>query len=217
MTDWIGRSVSVCDLMDEWYRKGTPIIIRPYDGMMSIDPAKLRIEIYPTEVLRTKADAIEVNDETRAVAARMVDLMRGAEGIGLAAPQVGLTWRLFVAHVPLHDDDSIDSEIPCNTAEPQAFFNPEIIETSGDLEPFDEGCLSLPGITGEVRRPATVKMRATDIKGNSIEVNATGLLARCWQHEIDHLDGTLILDRMSQMSRLKNRSRIRAMERAGKR
>lgn len=203
--------------MDEWYRKGTPIIIRPYDGMMSIDPSKLRIEIYPTEVLRTKADQIEVNDETRAVAARMVDLMRGAEGIGLAAPQVGLTWRLFVAYVPVLDEDPIDSDIPCSTAEPQVFFNPEIIETSGDLEPFDEGCLSLPGVTGEVRRPATVKMRATDLEGNSIEVRATGLLARCWQHEVDHLNGVMILDRMNHMSRLKNRSRIRAMERAGKR
>ncbi|MBO6514421.1 MAG: peptide deformylase [Phycisphaerales bacterium] len=184
---------------------------------MTVDPSKLRIEIYPTEVLRTKADEVEVNDETRAVAARMVDLMRGAEGIGLAAPQVGLTWRLFVAHVPAQDDDPIDADIPSTTDEPQAFFNPEIVETSGDLEPFDEGCLSLPGITGEVRRPATVTMRALDLEGNQVEVRATGLLARCWQHEIDHLDGVLILDKMSQMSKLKHRSRIKAMERAGKR
>lgn len=217
MTDLIGRSVSVCDLMDEWYCAGTPIIIRPYDGEMSLDPAKLRIEIYPTEVLRTKADEIEVNEKTRAVAGRMVDLMKGAEGIGLAAPQVGLTWRLFVAHVPVQDEDAVEGEIPSTTTVPQAFFNPEITETSGALEPYDEGCLSLPGITGEVRRPETVTMRAVDIEGNLIELRATGLLARCWQHEIDHLDGVLILDRMSQMSRLKNRSRIRAMERAGKR
>ncbi|MDF1870692.1 MAG: peptide deformylase [Phycisphaerales bacterium] len=184
---------------------------------MSVDPAKLRIEISPTEILRSKGAEVEVNDETRAVAARMVDLMRGAEGIGLAAPQVGLSWRLFVAHVPVHEDDPVDAEIPCNTVEPQAFFNPEIIAFSDDLEPYDEGCLSLPGITGEVRRPSTVTMRALDLGGKQVEVRATGLLARCWQHEIDHLDGVLILDKMSQMSRLKNRSRIKAMEKAGKR
>jgi len=203
--------------MVEGYRLGTPIICQPYDGWMSVDPAKLRIEIYPTEILRAKGAEVEVNDETRAVAMRMVDLMRGAEGIGLAAPQVGLSWRLFVAHVPVHEEDPVDAEIPCNTAEPQAFFNPEIVMFSEDLEPYDEGCLSLPGITGEVRRPSTVTMRALDIDGNQVEVRATGLLARCWQHEIDHLDGVLILDKMSQMSRLKNRSRIKAMEKAGKR
>ncbi len=208
---------SVCDLYAEWYRLGTPIISRPYDWRMTVDPAKLRIEIYPTEVLRAKGVEIEVTDEARAVATRMIDLMRGADGIGLAAPQVGLSWRMFVSHVPVHEDDPVDAEIRCNSDEPQAFFNPEIIAFSDDLEPYDEGCLSLPGITGEVRRPSTVTMRALDLEGKEVEVRATGLLARCWQHEIDHLNGVLILDKMSQMSRLKNRSRIKAMEKAGKR
>jgi peptide deformylase len=184
---------------------------------MSVDPAKLRIEIYPTEVLRAKAPEIGVTPEVRAVAERMVTLMAGAEGIGLAAPQVGLSWRLFVAHVPAHEGDPNDPEFPCNTAQPQAFVNPVIVETSDDLEPYDEGCLSLPGITGEVRRPSKVTMKALDLDGKEIEINASGLLARCWQHEIDHLDGVLILDKMSQTSRLKNRTRIKAMEKAKKR
>ena len=184
---------------------------------MTIDPSKLRIELYPTEVLRTKAPEIEANDEIRAVADRMVNLMKGADGIGLAAPQVGLSWRLFVAHVPPHEGDIDDPDYPCNSVDPQAFINPEIIESSNDLEPFDEGCLSLPGITGEVRRPSRVTMKATDLDGNEITIKASGLLARCWQHEIDHLDGVLILDKMSQMSRLKNRARIKAMEKNKKR
>ncbi len=184
---------------------------------MTVDPAKLRIEIYPTEVLRAKAPEIGVTPEVRAVAERMVTLMEGAEGIGLAAPQVGLSWRLFVAHVPEHEGDPNDPEYPCNTSKPQAFVNPEIVETSGDIEPFDEGCLSLPGITGEVRRPSKVTMKALNLDGNEIEIKASGLLARCWQHEIDHLDGVLILDKMSQTSRLKNRARIKAMEKARKR
>jgi len=183
---------------------------------MSVDPAKLSIEIYPTKILRTKGREIEANDETRAVAARMVELMREAEGIGLAAPQVGLSWRLFVAHVPIHEDDPVDAEIPCSSEEYQVFLNPKIIEFSKDMEPYDEGCLSLPDLTGEVRRPTTVTMRALDLDGNTIELRGTGLMARCWQHEIDHLDGIMILDKMSQMSRLKNRSLIKSFKRAAK-
>lgn len=184
-----------------------------------VDPTKLRIELYPTEVLRTKASPVPTVDESlRDIALRMIELMRGAQGIGLAAPQVGLPIRLFVAHVPPDPEDETEpGDLPESCTEPQVFFNPEIVAFSKDLEPYDEGCLSLPGITGEVNRPSTVTMRATDLEGNSIEVQATGLLARCWQHEIDHLDGILILDKMSQMSRLKNRSRIKSMEKAAKR
>lgn len=187
-----------------------------------VDPAKLRIELYPTEVLRTKASPVPaadgVDDALRSIAMRMVDLMRGAQGIGLAAPQVGLPVRLFVAHVPADPEAEPDpSGLPVSCEAPEVFFNPEIVEYSRDLEPYDEGCLSLPGITGEVNRPSTVTIRAIDLEGNVVERKATGLLARCWQHEIDHLDGVLILDKMTQMSRLKNRSRIKSMEKAAKR
>ena len=120
--------MSVCVLSREWYRECTPIIQLTYDRNMSVDPAKLRIELYPTEALRTKASEVQASDEIRAVAERMIDLMRGAEGIGLAAPQVGLTWRMFVAHVPVQEDDPVNPEIRSNTDEPQGFINPEIIE-----------------------------------------------------------------------------------------
>ncbi|MCA9302977.1 MAG: peptide deformylase, partial [Phycisphaerales bacterium] len=114
---------------------------------MAVDPSKLRIELYPTEILRTKAPPTELSDELRAVAERMIELMHAAEGIGLAAPQVGLSWRLFVAHVPppasTEEDEDPDELAPSSCPEPQAFLNPEIIEYSKDLEPYDEGCLSL--------------------------------------------------------------------------
>lgn len=188
---------------------------------MAVDPSKLRIELYPTEILRTKAPPSELTDEVRLVAERMVELMRAAEGIGLAAPQVGLSWRLFVAHVPPPPPDEEPEDqgglAPSWSEKPRAFLNPEIIEYSRDLEPYDEGCLSLPGITGEVRRPSSVIMRATTMDGTTSEFPATGLLARCWQHEIDHLDGVMILDKMSQISRLKNRVKIKNLEKARKR
>lgn len=191
---------------------------------MTINTTKLRIELYPTQTLKTKAAAVELNDEVLAVAERMIELMNGAQGIGLAAPQIGLSWRMFVAHVPADpdgeeepDSSSIPDDLPISCDGPEVFLNPVITEFAGDLEPYDEGCLSLPGITGEVNRPAIVTIEATDLEGNKVTRRATGLLARCWQHEIDHLDGVLILDRMSQMSRLKNRSRIKSMEKAAKR
>jgi len=190
--------------------------------LSQIDPTKLRIDLYPTEVLRMKADPVPIEDgvdaSMRAVAERMIELMRGADGIGLAAPQVGIPVRLFVAHVPPNPELEADpSGLPISSEKPQVFFNPEIIAFSRDLEPYEEGCLSLPGINGEVNRPSTVTMRATDLDGKTVELEATGLMARCWQHEIDHLDGVLIIDKMTQMARLKNRARIKSMEKAAKR
>lgn len=199
----------------------------------AVNPAGLRIELYPTAILKTKAkpfDSVSIaglkdegssrGEELRLVAHRMIDLMNGAQGIGLAAPQVGLSWRLFVAHVPADPElkgEPADPELPNSSEGPGVYFNPTIVKFDGDLEPYDEGCLSLPGITGEVNRPAIVTMKAININGEEVTLKATGLLARCWQHEIDHLDGVLILDKMTQMSRFKNRTRIRGMEKAAKR
>lgn len=184
---------------------------------MAIDPSKLRIQLFPAEVLRQKATPVEPGPEMEAVGERMLELMRGAEGIGLAGPQVGLSWRVFVCDVPPTEDEPASDGPPSASSGPGVFLNPTIVDHAGPLEPYDEGCLSLPGITGQVHRPAIATMEALTPKGEAVRLTATGLLARCWQHEIDHLDGVLILDKMSQASRLKNRARVRAMEKAGRR
>ncbi|TVQ60663.1 MAG: peptide deformylase [Phycisphaerales bacterium] len=173
----------------------------------------LHIVHYPAEVLRAKAEPIaEVTDEVRQVATRMIELMREAEGIGLAAPQVGLAWRLFVADVP--PDPDAPRHPLTGTAGPIVCINPELtFPPRAGTEAMDEGCLSLPSLTGEVLRPPTVRMRALDAKGEAYEIEAGGLLARCIQHETDHLDGVLILDKFTMRSRLKNRSAIRDLER----
>jgi peptide deformylase len=88
-----------------------------------------------------------------------------------------------------------------------------IVNPLPPLEPYEEGCLSLPGIRGDVIRPTTVTIKAIGLDGKPFEQTATGLLARCWQHEYDHLDGVLIIDRMTQMSRIKNRAAVRSLER----
>ncbi len=180
---------------------------------MGVDASRLLIVDYPDPVLRRKAEAVaEITPMVRDVAARMIELMREAEGIGLAAPQVGLSWRLFVCHVPPDQGRSADASPPSATHSPMVCINPVLTAPAGGLEPYEEGCLSLPGIQGEVLRPPLITLTATDFEGRRFTLPGTGLLARCWQHEMDHLDGVLIIDRMTQSSRIKNRRKIKALE-----
>lgn len=181
---------------------------------MPVDPASLSIRVYPDPILRRKATPVSaVTDEVRAVAARMIQLMYDAEGVGLAAPQVGLSWRMFVADVPASEDRSPDASPPTATRGPRVFINPVLSSPVGAPEPSSEGCLSLPDINGEVLRSPQITVTALDLEGQPFTMAAGGLLARCFQHEVDHLDGVLIIDRMTQMSRLKNRNAIRDLER----
>lgn len=181
---------------------------------MPIDIDSLSIVIYPAPVLSAKAKPVEkVTDEVREVAKRMIRLMQEADGIGLAAPQVGLSWRLFVVDVPPSDDRSADAEPPTATNGPQFYINPKLSDPKGAPVPWEEGCLSLPDIRGDVLRPPVITLSAIDLNGKPFTQTAGGLLARCWQHEMDHLDGVLILSKMTQMSRLKNRAAIRDLER----
>jgi peptide deformylase len=185
-----------------------------------VNPADLHIVHYPEAVLRRKAKRLEaVTDEVRAVAARMIELMYVEEGIGLAAPQVGLSWRLFVAHVPEDAEEprSATMDPPMATLRPEVYINPVINVFEGPPEPLSEGCLSLPDIRGEVLRPPVISMSYVDEHGQAVTRRAGGLLARCWQHELDHLDGVLIIDKMTQMSRLKNRAAVRDLERGAER
>ncbi|HYE63804.1 MAG TPA: peptide deformylase [Phycisphaerales bacterium] len=186
-----------------------------------IDPKSLRLRTYPDPILRQKARPVpQVNDEVRAVAKAMLRIMVEEEGIGLAAPQVGLPWRLFVVDIPEGEGRSATGDPHANpptppsaTHGPQVYINPVLSKPTGGVEPYEEGCLSLPDIRGDVLRPPTITITALDIEGNQFTHTATGLLARCWQHEFDHLDGVLIIDKMTAPYRLKNRSAIRDLER----
>lgn len=182
---------------------------------MAVDPANLDVVVYPAPVLRRKAERIaEVTEEVRSVAGRMIELMYEEEGIGLAAPQVGLSWRMFVTHVPPGEKRTLEDSPATCQAKAVVYINPVLTEPKGEVESAEEGCLSLPDIRGMVLRPPVIKITATDLDGKQFSQTATGLLARCWQHEYDHLDGVLIIDRMSQLSRMKNRLAIRDLERA---
>lgn len=143
----------------------------------------------------------------------MIEIMREEDGIGLAAPQAGLTIRMFVCDVPGHPADSDPtSGVREHTDGPVVCVNPEILEAADTRTSLEEGCLSLPDIRGDVIRPDVVTMTARDLKGEAFTIRAAGLLAKCLQHELDHLDGVLIIDKMSQMSRMKNRTKLRRLK-----
>lgn len=181
---------------------------------MSVDPASIRIRHFPDPILRERAKPIpEITDEIRSIAARMVSLMKEADGIGLAATQVGLPWRLFVVHVPEGEGRSASDSPRTATAHPMICINPEVVPLKSDLVAAAEGCLSLPDITCEVYRPALAALSATDLEGTRFEITAGGLLARCLQHEFDHLNGVLIIDKMTLKSQLANKSVLRRLER----
>ncbi len=146
----------------------------------------LGIRVLGDPVLRKSTEPlIEVTDDIRALISDMFDTMHAAEGIGLAAPQVGRSERVAVMDV-----DGVS----------YALVNPEIIERGGSAR-GEEGCLSIPEVFGEVDRATRVVVRALDENGQQIEVEATELLARCIQHEVDHLDGKLFLDYLSVLKR----------------
>lgn len=181
---------------------------------MAVSVRELEIVSYPAPVLRAKAKAVgEITGEVRAVAERMIELMREAEGVGLAAPQVGLSWRMFVCHVPPGEKRSVDDTPATATRTPLVCINPSLHDPTGELETYEEGCLSLPDIRGDVLRPPVITLRATGLDGKAFTMTGAGLLARCWQHEQDHLDGVLIIDKMTQIYRLKNKAAVRALER----
>jgi peptide deformylase len=163
--------------------------------------ARREIRVIGDPVLRERALEVTTFDRSlRKLAKRMMRIMHDAPGVGLAAPQVGVLQRLLVYDV---DDD------------PRALVNPQLDEFSEEIEEVDEGCLSVPGVTMPVSRPASVRVRAFDAAGEPLEFRADGLEARVIQHEYDHLEGILIVDRTSRSARAAALRELRDREDAG--
>lgn len=149
----------------------------------------LDIRVLGDPILRQETTPVgTVTDDLRRLIDDMFETMRAAKGIGLAAPQVGRTERIAVVDVE-------------GGAQPIALVNPEVVSSSAETDKAEEGCLSIPDVFGDVIRPASVVVRALDRAGRPIEVTGAGLLARCLQHEIDHLHGKLFIDYLSVLKR----------------
>jgi peptide deformylase len=160
----------------------------------------LKLIEYPDPRLRKASKPVEkIDADIEALAKRMLELMRQSKGVGLAAPQVGLNLRLFVMN---------PTPEPAND---RVYINPELSEAEGSEED-EEGCLSLPGINARVVRDKTVRIRAKDLKGNDIDQKASGYEARVWQHEFDHLNGTLIIDRMGTVAKMGAKKTLKELE-----
>ena len=150
------------------------------------------IELLGSQVLRTRAAPVAaVTGETRRLIADMFDTMYEAGGIGLAAPQVGVSERVLVVDVPDGDD----------ARHVHALVNPVVVESGDATDKASEGCLSLPGMEEFVTRPVRVTVEGMTPGGETVRIEADGLLARALQHEVDHLDGILFIDRLSPVKR----------------
>ncbi len=165
--------------------------------------AALEILYYPDPRLRSISRAVDsVDDEVRKLVDDMLEIMYATPGIGLAAIQVNVLKRVVV--VDVSDDKS----------QPLALINPEILALEGEEIESEEGCLSVPGIYENVKRPERVRVRALDRNGDTFEMDAEGLLSTCIQHEVDHLDGKLFVDYLSRLKRYRIRKKAEKQHRA---
>src|SRR5215217_3962797 len=161
---------------------------------------------YGDRVLHEPAQSVEaITPEIDRLVGDMIETMYAAPGVGLAAPQVGLPLRIFVVDISIgHDPLAL-----------RVFINPEFVERDG-VQLEEEGCLSVPGFNATVVRPTRAIVKGLDRHGDPLQIEGTGLLARAFQHEMDHLDGTLFVDRIRGIKRDLIVRRIRKLTRAGK-
>lgn len=178
---------------------------------------KLPVVRYGNPILRAKGKRIETVDEhVRELAANMLETMHEANGVGLAAQQVGEALQLTVIDVAGAEDQASTMslngvELEPKTSMPLILLNPELA-LNHETALGAEGCLSFPEITGDIRRSVSVRLRAQSLEGEPLEIEATGLLARALQHEVDHLNGILFIDRMSAATKVALRSRLKKMQ-----
>ena len=154
---------------------------------------ELGLTIYGNPVLRRRAQEVgpsELGPDLDRLVKRMFEVMYEEEGVGLAAPQIGVSKRIFVMDVPVEGQENMIG----------VMINPEILETR-DTQIGSEGCLSIPGLREEVTRHGWLRVRGLDAEGKQVEFECDDLLARCVQHEVDHLDGVLYIDRLSPLKR----------------
>jgi len=161
----------------------------------------LKLTIYPDPVLSAPTATVSVfNAELRQLAQDMFTTMYESNGVGLAAPQIGKSIKLIVI------------DVERDTPQPLVFINPEIVKKSRTKEADDEGCLSFPEIRAKVSRFTDITVRAQNLSGEWFTTEASGLLARCLQHEIDHLNGIFFVNRASLATRLSLRSALKELE-----
>ncbi len=176
---------------------------------------------YGDPVLRRKGEpVVKFDDELKKLAGDMVETLQGQKGIGLAAQQVGKVLQLFIVDVRPRKGEEQDFRLeldgkvlPADVVMPIILVNAKIEALDGEECVYREGCLSFPGIFGEVVRPESVRVKYQDVEGTAHVLECSGLLARCCQHENDHCQGVVFVDRMEPRARLRNAAKIKALKR----
>ena len=162
-----------------------------------MDKLTLELALYPEPVLRKVARPVETfDDDLKAIVAAMLERMRESNGVGLAAPQVGLRKRILVLNATGEAADDL------------ILINPAIVDRSGEPVRFEEGCLSFPGIYAEVERLENCTVEAVDVDGKPFRAEYGGFVSRIAQHEYDHLEGILLVDRMSPADKIRHRAAL---------
>jgi len=183
----------------------------------------LSIFQYGDPILRTKGKQIEkIDNQIRELVANMIETMHAAHGVGLAAQQVGKALQLTVLDVSEVEDRASTMKLNGKEVDPKAsmplvLINPEIEVAGGATEIGTEGCLSFPEITGEIERAKSIIVRAQTFEDDKIDIAASGLLARAIQHEVDHLNGILFIDRMNSAAKAALSSRLKRLQKQTKR
>ncbi len=175
------------------------------DSVVLRETAPLQLRYYGDPVLRKRAEPVaEITDAERQFAEQMlITLETTGNGIGLAATQVGVLKRLIIVDIGEEDE----------AYEPLILFNPEILSSDGEIV-VEEGCLSIPDVTADVKRPESIVVEGLDAHGEAVHIEADGLLARVLQHEIDHLNGILFIDRISGLKRRLLSDELRRLQQA---
>ncbi|MDR0409169.1 MAG: peptide deformylase [Spirochaetaceae bacterium] len=163
----------------------------------------MRILMIDNESLRQKSMPVKnIDSETETLIAGMFELLNKHQGVGLAAAQIGIPQRIFITQI--------------GKDTPRAFINPSIIETSEELVDYEEGCLSLPGVWARIMRPKALRLQAWNEKGKPFTIDAEGILARVIQHEYDHLEGALFIDKLSALKRERLLSKYEKLKKSKK-
>lgn len=184
--------------------------------------ATLPIVTYPQKILKRQAGLASPGAELQKLIPQMIEAMYKNEGIGLAAPQIGISKRIIIVETSqdpravVRQKSNVKKNPAKTQGKPFAFLNPIIIKKSGKVISEEEGCLSLPGIFVPVKRAVHVEVRCQTSAGKEVKIEAGGLTARIFQHEVDHLLGKLIIDHISPLKRLKLRKQLREIARKHK-
>lgn len=187
---------------------------------MSFTKRKYMLQTYGGDFLKQPSEKVTCFDrELHDLVNAMIKATRQLNGIGLAAVQIGVHKQVVVLDVPQSSmsNPPTPGELMLLPQMPVALINPEIVEFNSDIVPYDEGCLSVPELYAEVMRPSLIKVKAQDLSGAEFEFECGGLLARCIQHEVDHLNGFLFVDRLSDEVLASVKDQLDMMARRGKR